>query len=54
MHNFVLARGETNIRKTTIEFTGAVRWTVKIKRGSPYRYYCSVHARTMSRTFRVP
>ena len=54
LHNFRLARGDTDIRKTTIEFKGTVRWTVKIKRGPAYRYYCSVHAKTMSRTFKVP
>jgi hypothetical protein len=54
VHNFILARGDTNIRKTTIEFTGTVTWTVRIRRGKIYRYYCSVHSEAMSRTFHVP
>ncbi len=54
LHNFWLARGDAVIRKTTIEYKGTVRWTVRIKRGVAYRYFCSVHTETMSRSFRVP
>jgi hypothetical protein len=54
LHNFTLARGKVDLRKTMTEFVGMVTWTVKIKRGKLYRYYCSVHSETMSRTFRVP
>jgi hypothetical protein len=54
IHNFILSRAGTTVRKTTLEFEGQVTWTVRIKRGKTYRYYCSSHEDQMSRTFKVP
>jgi hypothetical protein len=53
IHNFVLARGTTRIRGTTLGFQGQVTWTVRIRRGAIYRYYCSAHRADMTRSFRV-
>ena len=53
VHNFVLARGTTRIRGTSLEFVGTVTWTVRIRRGAIYRYYCSAHRADRTRSFRV-
>lgn len=53
IHNFVLARGTTRLRGTTLEFEGTVTWSVRIRRGAVYKYYCSAHRGTMTRSFRV-
>jgi hypothetical protein len=53
VHNFVLARGTTRLRGTTLSFQGRVTWTVRIRRGAIYRYYCSAHRADMTRSFRV-
>ncbi len=53
IHNFVLSRGTTRLRATGIEFTGTKTWTVRIRRGAVYRYFCQTHTAEMTRTFRV-
>ena len=52
-HNFVLARGTNRLRATGSAFTGTVTWTVRIRRGAVYRYFCQTHTAEMTRTFRV-
>ncbi len=54
IHNFILSRGGKTVRKTALEYEGTITWTVAIKRGNTYRYYCSAHPQRMSRTFKVP
>lgn len=53
IHNFVLARGTKRLQGTGVEFVGTVRWTVRIRRGAIYHYYCSTHREDMTRSFRV-
>jgi plastocyanin len=53
VHNFVLARGDTRLRGTTLSFQGETTWSVRIRTGATYKYYCSAHRATMTRTFRV-
>jgi hypothetical protein len=53
VHNFVLKRiGGAEINRTGVDFVGERRWGVRVRRDVSYRYYCSTHARAMSRTFR--
>lgn len=52
-HNFVLARGSTRLRWTTLDFQGSVRWTVRIRPGATYKYFCASHRRSMNGSFRV-
>ncbi len=52
-HNFVLARGPTRIRWTTLDYEGVTRWTVRIRPGAIYRYFCGTHRRVMHGSFRV-
>jgi plastocyanin len=53
IHDFRLSLGGTDLRKTTLEFVGTKTWTLTLKKGRTYRYYCSVHTSEMSKTFRV-
>lgn len=53
VHNFVISRGTTRLRGTSLEFQGQVTWGIRIRRGAVYRYYCSAHRATMTRSFRV-
>jgi hypothetical protein len=53
LHDFQISLNGTVLRKTTIEFVGKKTWTLKVKKGNVYRYFCSVHTKDMSRTFRV-
>jgi hypothetical protein len=52
-HNFVLARGTTRLRWTTLDYQGTVRWTVRIRPGATYKYFCASHRRAMHGSFRV-
>jgi len=52
-HNFVLLRGQTELRRTGVEFRGKRTWTVRIRRGARYRYHCSTHPTAMRGSFRV-
>jgi len=52
-HNFVLTRGRTRLRWTTLDFAGTVRWTVRIRTGATYKYFCASHRRSMNGSFRV-
>ena len=53
IHNFVLARGNTRLRATGISFAGTKTWSVRIRRGAIYKYYCQTHRAEMTRSFRV-
>jgi plastocyanin len=51
-HNFVLYRGTTRLRGTTVRGTGVVTWALRITRGN-YRYLCAPHASSMRGSFRA-
>lgn len=50
-HNFVLKRGRTTLRRTTLAFKGQRTWTVRILKAR-HVYLCSSHPRTMRGGFR--
>jgi plastocyanin len=50
-HNFHLTGPGLN-KKTTVPFTGTVRWRVTLRRGI-YRFVCDPHAGVMKGSFRV-
>jgi len=52
-HNFVLSRGRTRLRWTTLDFLGTVRWTVRIRPGATYNFFCASHRKAMHGSFRV-
>ena len=41
-HNFVLRRGTTRLRATSVAGTGRATWRVRIRAGA-YVYFCAVH-----------
>jgi plastocyanin len=53
VHNFVLKRGATVVRRTGISATGTFTWRrVRVVPGR-YTFLCTTHAREMRRSFRV-
>jgi hypothetical protein len=53
MHNFVLLRGSTELKRTGVEFRGKRTWTIRIRRGARYKFHCSTHPRQMRGSFGV-
>lgn len=52
MHNFHL-RGPGVNRRTGIAFRGTATWTVRLRAGGRYRFWCDPHATQMRGSFRV-
>jgi plastocyanin len=53
VHNFVLFRGQTELKRTGVTFRGKKTWTLRIKKGARYRFLCSTHSSAMRGSFRV-
>jgi plastocyanin len=51
IHNFHL-KGPGLNKSTGVSFTGTVKWTVTLKKGT-YRYVCDPHATVMKGSFKV-
>ena len=51
LHNFHLSGPGVN-KKTTVAFTGTVKWTVTLKKGT-YKFICDPHVLVMKGSFKV-
>ena len=51
-HNFHLVGPGVN-RRTSVRFTGTVRWRVRFRSGATYRFVCDPHARGMRGSVRA-